>query len=126
MGNASRYYSGVNQKKIKRSRAASRSHSSLSDFISQKFKWLVILLFGIWIFLLSGVLPISTHSPGVIQSLQLRSLLQKRKEEAVQKEIQISALKEEKERLIRDKDYQEKVIRETLGYVGQNEIIFDF
>jgi cell division protein FtsB len=87
--------------------------------------WLAV--FACWLFLLTG----STHrigagSPGLIQYWSLNALLRDRQAQLVLIDNQIAKLEGEAGALEKSRIVQEREIRKTMGYVGENEIIFDF
>ena len=86
-----------------------------------------IAIFGVWLFMLSGI----THhfgvgSPGVIQYLRLNSLLLDRQAQVAETDLEVARLDEESVSLEKSRTVQEREIRKTMGYVGENEMIFDF
>lgn len=87
--------------------------------------WLGI--FAFWFFLLSGVThEIGAGSPGILQYLRLSHLLAERHAQVVATEAEIIRLEGEATALLGSRSTQEREIRKTMGYVGENEMIFDF
>jgi cell division protein FtsB len=86
-----------------------------------------IAVFAFWLFMLSGV---SQHlgfgSPGLVQFLRLNSLLGDRQTQASDIDTAITELETESSSLEKSRVVQEREIRKTMGYVGENEMIFDF
>jgi cell division protein FtsB len=86
-----------------------------------------IALFGIWLFLLSGVTQhLGAGSPGLLQYLRLSALLQNRQTQAINTDLEITAFEIESAALEKSRVTQEREIRKTMGYVADNELIFDF
>lgn len=97
----------------------------------RSFEWtpnrLWIAIFGCWLFMLSGVLqPLGIGSPGVVQFLRLYSLLGDRQAQSNALDAEIAKLDEESASLEKSRVVLEREIRRTMGYVGENEMIFDF
>lgn len=87
--------------------------------------WLGV--FAFWFFLLSGVThEIGAGSPGILQYLRLSALLAERHAQVLATETEIGKLEIEAAALSGSKTTQEREIRKTMGYVGENEMIFDF
>ncbi len=87
--------------------------------------WLGI--FGFWLFLLSGFThEVGVGSPGLFQFVQLNALLKDRQAEVLAIEAEIAKLDGESQALQTSRTVQEREIRKTMGYVGENEMIFDF
>jgi len=82
--------------------------------------------FFLWMIFTSGFLYSYTHSPGLLQSWQLRSLLSEKKTELVETENKVVKLKKQAEAFKTNSYVQELTIRRVLGYTAPNEIIFDF
>lgn len=85
-----------------------------------------VVLFGFWIFFLSGLLSGITHTPGMLQSFRLKKLLASKEAQVHQMEEEIHALDAERNRLEKSKVAQDREIRRVLGYAASDEIIFDF
>ncbi len=79
----------------------------------------------IWLVLISGALPWS-GAPGIWQALQLRSLLEHKRQNLVRIEREVAELESEKKLLEADRTTQEREIRRVLGYAAPDEIVFDF
>jgi len=87
--------------------------------------WLAV--FAIWLFMLSGVSQsVGLGSPGLLQLLRLSSLLEERQAHSLEIDQEIAKLESESIALEKSRTLQEKEIRKTMGYVGENEVIFDF
>jgi len=95
--------------------------------------WVWLGFFAVWLFILSG-LEITQRKkfdhtqtrPGVIQALQLKSLLKQREEKLTALEANIDELSRDRDLFLSDPTVQEHEIRKTLGYTRKNEIVFDF
>lgn len=86
-----------------------------------------VAIFAFWLFLLTGVThQIGAGSPGLLQFMRLNALLHDRQASLAASDAEISKLEEEAGVLEKNRTVQEKEIRKTMGYVGENEIIFDF
>jgi cell division protein FtsB len=85
-----------------------------------------LLLFSLWLLFLSGVLTGFVGSPGVLQAVRLKNLLENKKTQLalIQKEFQ--KLQLESTQLETNPYAQIKEIRRVLGYAAPDEIIFDF
>lgn len=97
----------------------------------REFRWtpnrVWVALFALWLFLLTGVTHrIGAGSPGVLQYWSLNSLLRDRQSHLAGIDREIAKLEEEAHALEKSRIVQEREIRKTMGYVGENEIIFDF
>ena len=86
--------------------------------------WLAFL--AVWLAALSGGAAPWTGTPGVLQTLHLRSLLGSKQAEQAQLQTQIDTLREEAGLLEHSKAVQHREIRRVLGYAAEDEIIFDF
>lgn len=80
----------------------------------------------IWAIFLSGVMHPLTGTPGVYQLLKLEQLLEQKKRTLGTIEAQIAEIQGEIERLETKDHIQEREIRRSLGYVRQDEMVFDF
>lgn len=96
-----------------------------------KFEWtpnrVWFAVFGFWLFMLSGITQhAGLGSPGMLQYLRLNALLEDRHAQAAEIDAEIVRLDEESVSLEKSRTVQEREIRKTMGYVGENEMIFDF
>ncbi|MDR3608738.1 MAG: hypothetical protein P4M08_15345 [Oligoflexia bacterium] len=82
--------------------------------------------FGLWLFFLSGVLTPFFGTPGAIQALRLRHILETKQEQIAQHEDELLRLQTEADRLEKSRVAQQIEIRRVLGYAAPNELIFDF
>lgn len=97
----------------------------------RNFEWtpnrVWIAVFGVWLFMLSGVTQhVGVGSPGLVQFLRLNALLQDRQTQATELDAEVARLEEDAAALAKSRVVQEREIRKTMGYVGENEMIFDF
>ena len=83
-------------------------------------------VFSIWGFFLSGLGAGFTGAPGIIQAFHVQSLLDAKEAEQTKIESEIARLESEEERLIKNAYAQEVEIRKNLGYIGEDEIVFEF
>jgi hypothetical protein len=81
------------------------------------------ILFGIWLLLLTGLF---SGSPGVFQALRLRSLLHSREAQAQTLELAVQRLEAQAEHLEKSRFAQLREIHQTLGYIAEDELLFDF
>ncbi|HLD99989.1 MAG TPA: hypothetical protein VJB59_07015 [Bdellovibrionota bacterium] len=93
-------------------------------------KWLTpgklwLGIFGCWLLLLVGI-PAQFGSPGVMQLVRLRNLLDTRKNQAEDLRTLLRRLETESQQLEKSKVVQQREIRRVLGYAAPDEIIFDF
>ncbi len=97
----------------------------------RNFKWTPnrawIAIFAFWLFLLSGIThEFGAGSPGILQYSRLDRLLKERQTQLTDSDAEIERIEIESALLEKSKVIQEREIRKTMGYVGENEIIFDF
>lgn len=86
--------------------------------------WLAF--FGIWFILLSGMLDFWLQSPGLKQWFKVRSSLSDRRQETADIEIRTGVLQEVARQLESNSVAQEREIRKVLGYLGEQEVVFEF
>lgn len=118
-----------------RSQSASKSHSKSSGDSRrdarppQSSPWPTrfwIGFFLVWALLISGLVENTFHAPGIFQVVELKKLESERREKMVLLETEIAAMQSETENLQKSVALQEREIRKTLGYVAEDEILFDF
>ena len=85
-----------------------------------------MLVFALWALFLSGAGASFVGSPGIVQGVRLKRLLEAKRSALLQLEDQVIRVEEEGGRLEKSRLAQEREIRRTLGYVGTDELIFDF
>ena len=90
------------------------------------FNHVWFFLFTIWFLLLSGILSGVVGSPGIIQLLRLKHMHSLKEKQAEDLRQTISQLEAERLRLEKNTVAQEQEVRRVLGYLAQDEIIFDF
>ncbi|MCM0605676.1 MAG: septum formation initiator family protein [Xanthomonadaceae bacterium] len=95
----------------------------LQDFGANKV-WMVV--FGLWILILTGIFTPFTDTPGLTQWMRLRSLLNQKRQKIAELDGRHEYLSLEVERLEKSAAHQEREIRKVLGYVAPGELIFDF
>jgi cell division protein FtsB len=83
-------------------------------------------LFAIWGLMLTGVLASFVGSPGVIQLVRLKNLLDAKQTRLTQIQSEIDQLESERASLEKSHVAQQREIRKVLGYAAQDEIIFEF
>jgi len=82
--------------------------------------------FGIWLILVSGVLDFWIKSPGLKQWLQVELLVRKQRQEIATIEAKSESFKHIAYQLENNPIAQEREIRKVLGYLGEQEIVFEF
>jgi cell division protein FtsB len=75
---------------------------------------------------LTGIFSQILGSPGLIQYWELKDLLAQRAGDAQQLELGIQTLAEAQAALENDPITQKREIRRVLGFVGEDEIVFEF
>lgn len=92
--------------------------------ISLHQRW--VILFGCWLLLLSGGLANCVGSPGVLQAVRLKNLLDLKKDRLSLLQLDLQKLQAEALELENNKSAQVREIRRVLGYAASDELIFDF
>jgi len=87
-------------------------------------KWTFFFL--LWAFFLSGFFSHFFGTPGVLQAIELQRLLQTQKKNWNQIQAEIIQLESEIQDFKSNPFTQQREIRKVLGYIAQDEIIFDF
>jgi cell division protein FtsB len=87
---------------------------------------IAFMLFLVWSLFLSGLLDRTFSSPGVIQALELRSLLAEKQNQVAGLEAELRQLEEQFQHLEKNDAAIEREIRKTLGYAASDELVFDF
>jgi cell division protein FtsB len=82
--------------------------------------------FGIWLLLVSGLLDFWIKSPGLKQWLQVELLVHKKRQEIAEIEAKSESFKNVAHQLESNPVAQEREIRKVLGYLGEQEIVFEF
>lgn len=86
--------------------------------------WLIV--FGCWGIFLSGIFASMVGSPGIIQAIYLKGLLESKRAKISQLQTEIDRLDSERIQLDKNRYVQEREIRKILGYAASDEMIFDF
>lgn len=86
--------------------------------------WLGFFVF--WFLLITGLFDFWIKTPGLKQWFQLQSLLQERKNQIAEVEADSVLYKQVESQLMNNAVAQEREIRKILGYVDQQEIVFEF
>lgn len=97
----------------------------------RRFEWtpnrVWIGIFAFWFFLLTGVTyEMGAGSPGLLQFSRLNDLLKDRQSQLSDSDTELEKIEIEAVALEKSRVIQEREIRKTMGYVGENELIFDF
>lgn len=86
-----------------------------------------VAIFGVWLFMLSGLTQhFGVGSPGVLQYWRLNAVLEDRQTQSADTDVEIVRLEREATALEKSRVVQVREIRKTMGYVAENEMIFDF
>jgi hypothetical protein len=85
-----------------------------------------MIFFGFWLFLLSGVLDFWVQSPGLKQWVRVNSILEERRQEIGAIEVRSRYLSQVAHELQENSVAQEREIRKVLGYLGEQEVVFEF
>ena len=86
--------------------------------------WLVF--FGVWLLLLTGFLDFWVQSPGIKQWYRVASNLNERRQEIDLIESRSTYLHHVARELDSNSVAQEREIRKVLGYLGEQEAVFEF
>lgn len=82
--------------------------------------------FTIWLVLLTGVLDFWFHSPGLKQWYQVEANLRIYRQEIAEIEAKTNRELEVAHQLEGNSIAQEREIRKVLGYLGEQELVFEF
>jgi hypothetical protein len=85
-----------------------------------------LLFFGVWLLLITGLLDFWLKSPGLKQWHQVESALKDRRQEIADVEARTELLTNIAHQLEFNPVAQEREIRKVLGYLGENELVFEF
>lgn len=83
-------------------------------------------LFGVWSFLLTGVISGFIGGPGALQAIRLENLLHAKYTKMNALQNQLTGLQSEAEEIEKSAVVQQREIRRVLGYAAPDELIFDF
>ena len=86
--------------------------------------WLGFFIF--WFLLLTGLFETWMKTPGLKQWVELHNLLSEKKQEIATIEAESARLKDTEHQLESNPVAQEREIRKVLGFVDQNEMVFEF
>lgn len=97
----------------------------------RRFRWTPnrawMAIFAFWLFLLTGIThEFGAGSPGLLQFSRLNGLLRDRQQTLADSDAEIEKVEAESALLEKSKGVLEREVRKTMGYVGENEMIFDF
>ncbi len=87
-------------------------------------KWL--FGFALWLLFLSGTFAHLFGSPGILQAIRLKILLETKSQQLFQAKEKLRELHAEVQQLEHNRFTQEREIRRVLGYTAPDEMIFDF
>ncbi len=82
--------------------------------------------FGVWLLLVSGLLDFWIKSPGIKQWLQVEYQVHLKRQEIAEIESKSDQYKNIIYQLETNPVAQEREIRKVLGYLGNQEIVFEF
>ncbi len=85
-----------------------------------------ISFFAVWLLLLSGVLDFWIQSPGLKQWYRVSSMLRERRHEIGAVEARSAYLTQVARELQLNPVAQEREIRKVLGFLDQQEAVFEF
>jgi hypothetical protein len=86
--------------------------------------WLIF--FGVWLIFLTGLLDPVVGSPGLKQWYKVKSSLNLRRQEVDEVEARSNLLRDAAKQLESNSVAQEREIRRVLGYLGEQEVVFEF
>jgi hypothetical protein len=86
--------------------------------------WLAF--FGVWMVLLTGVLDFWIQTPGLKQLWRVSSMLESRRHEIDGIESKTVLLNQVSKELQDNPIAQEREVRKVLGYLGDQEVVFEF
>ncbi|MBU6153429.1 MAG: hypothetical protein KGP28_03920 [Bdellovibrionales bacterium] len=82
--------------------------------------------FLVWVVLLSGILDFWVKSPGLKQWIKVNSLLNEKRLEIGETESRTTLLLQISRELQTNSAAQEREIRKVLGYLNEQEAVFEF
>lgn len=82
--------------------------------------------FVFWFVMLTGIFSQWTGTPGIKQWFEIHTHLSEKKQEIERVEAESTSLKNSEYQLENNPVAQEREIRKVLGFVDQNEIVFEF
>ena len=84
------------------------------------------IFFAVWIFLLSGLVSDFIKSPGILQALRLKAVLETKEKQVSEAKRNLKMLQTTAHQLEKNRYAQAREIRRVLGFAAPDEIIFDF
>jgi hypothetical protein len=93
---------------------------------SEQIRKLWLGFFGIWLLLVSGLFDFWIKSPGIKQWLQVEYQVHTKRQEIADIESKSEQYKNVIHQLETNPVAQEREIRKVLGYLGNQEIVFEF
>jgi hypothetical protein len=85
-----------------------------------------LFFFGVWLILLSGVLDFWLKTPGLKQWYRVGATLEERRQEIGVIESRSAYLNHVARELNSNPIAQEREVRKVLGYLGEQEAVFEF
>jgi len=85
-----------------------------------------LFFFGVWLILLSGVLDFWLKTPGLKQWYRVGATLEERRQEIGVIESRSAYLNQVARELGSNPIAQEREVRKVLGYLGEQEAVFEF
>jgi hypothetical protein len=82
--------------------------------------------FGFWALLLTGMFEPTIQSPGLKQWIRVKTALQAKRQDIADTEARSELLQVIAEQLESNPYAQEREIRKVLGFLGDQEVVFDF
>jgi hypothetical protein len=82
--------------------------------------------FFVWVFLLTGILDFWIQTPGLKQLWRVSSMLESRRQEIDGVEAKTALLSQIYRELQENPIAQEREVRKVLGYLGDQEVVFEF
>ncbi len=97
----------------------------LKSFSPMQIRKLWFGFFGLWLILVSGLLDFWLDSPGLKQWIQVELQIRKKRQEIVEIETRGDSVRKVIQQLEHNPVAQEREIRKVLGYLGNQEIVFE-
>ena len=85
-----------------------------------------IIFFAIWFLFLTGLLDFWSQSPGLKQWFKVQASVREKRQEIADIEAKTDVLHETARQLESNAVAQEREIRKVLGYLGEQEVVFEF
>ncbi|NDF13706.1 hypothetical protein EB061_00045 [bacterium] len=104
-----------------------RNHAFKDSFTSHiRVDKVWIAFFSIWVVLLTGALDFWIQSPGLKQWWRVNTMLDVRRQEIDKVEEKTVLLQQVLRELQENPIAQEREVRKILGYLGEQEVVFEF